>query len=505
MILIWLVVILLAGGLAALVAGRQSHLAARWISLIAISVDFVITLGLWQQHSAEMSLTGHGPWLIEFTSGWIPQFGIGIHFGLDGLSLLMLLLTFFMGIISVVASWNEIQDRVAFFHFNLMWVLAGITGVFLALDLFLFYFFWEVMLIPMYFLIVVWGHENRVYAAIKFFIFTQASSLMMLIAILGLVFVHHRATGNYTFDYTQLIGTAMTPHLALWLMLGFFVAFATKLPAFPFHPWLPDAHTEAPTAGSIILAALMLKTGAYGLIRFVVPLFPDAAHRFAHVAMLLGVLGIIYGAVLAYGQTDLKRLVAYTSVSHLGFVMLGVFAWNQLALQGSVMEMICHGFSTGGLFFLVGSLKDRLHTRDMRRMGGLWATVPRLSGIGLFLAMASLGLPGLGNFVAEFLVLVGSYHASLGLTIAATIGLIFAMAYSLAIVSRVFHGENIHGWKIPDLSMREAMGLGSMVVMLLWLGFYPQPVLRTADAALTQMQQFASTGAAALRTMGMVR
>lgn len=493
MILVWLIVILLAGGLLAWAAGRQSALAARWISLAAITIDFAITIGLWLEHPGHMTITGHGPWLVEFTRDWIPQFGISIHFGLDGLSLLMLLLTFFMGIISVLASWKEIEDRVGFHHFNLMWVLAGVVGVFLALDLFLFYFFWEVMLIPMYFLIAIWGHENRIYAAVKFFIFTQASSLMMLIAMLGLVFVHHRATGDYTFDYLKLIGTVMTPHLARWLMLGFFVAFATKLPAFPFHPWLPDAHTEAPTAGSIILAALMLKTGAYGLIRFVVPLFPDAAHSFAPVAMLLGVIGIIYGAILAYGQTDLKRLVAYTSVSHLGFVMLGVFAWNQLALQGSVMEMICHGFSTGGLFFMVGLLKERLHTRDMRRMGGLWATVPRLSGVGMVLAMASLGLPGLGNFVAEFLVLVGTYHVSPGLTVAATIGLILAMAYSLAIVSRVFHGDNVHNWKVPDLSLREALGLGSMLVILLWLGLYPQPVLRTAKAALEQMQQYASS------------
>ena len=235
----------------------------------------------------------------------------------------------------MLASWTEIQEAVGFFHLNLLWVLAGIAGVFLAMDLFLFYFAWELMLVPMYFLIAIWGHERRVYAAVKFFLFTQLSGLLMLIAILALYFAHHTATGIFTFEYADLLGTPLSPHAALWIMLGFFVAFAVKLPMFPLHTWLPDAHTEAPTAGSVVLAGLLLKTGAYGLLRFVMPLFPAAARAFAPVAMVLAVIGILYGAILAFAQTDLKRLVAYTSVSHLGFVLLGIFAWNKLALQGA--------------------------------------------------------------------------------------------------------------------------------------------------------------------------
>ena len=303
-----------------------------------------------------------------------------------------------------------------------MWVLAGIVGVFLAVDLFLFYFAWELMLIPMYFLIVIWGHERRVYAAMKFFLFTQFSGLLMLIAILALYFIHHQATGVYTFEYSELLGTQLSPGAELWIMLGFFVAFAVKLPVVPLHTWLPDAHTEAPTAGSVILAGLLLKTGAYGLLRFVIPLFPHAAHEFTPVALVLAVIGIVYGAVMAFSQTDLKRLVAYTSVSHLGFVLLGIFSWNPLALQGAIMTMICHGLSTGALFILVGGLQERIHTRDLERMGGLWTVAPRLSGAALFFSLASLGLPGLGDFVGEFLVLLGSYKISVTITVVASLG-----------------------------------------------------------------------------------
>ncbi len=266
---------------------------------------------------------------------------------------------------SVLVSWTEIQYQVGFFHFNLLWILAGIAGVFLAVDLFLFYFAWELMLIPMYFLIAIWGHEHRRYAAVKFFLFTQLSGLLMLIAILALYFAHHNATGVYTFEYGELLGTPLAPATEMWIMLGFFTAFAVKLPVVPLHTWLPDAHTEAPTAGSVILAGLLLKTGAYGMIRFVVPLFPHAAAPLRAGGHVLGVAGILYGAVLAFSQTDLKRLVACTSVSHLGFVLLGIFAWNSLALEGAVMTMIAHGISTGALFVIVGALQERIHTRDI--------------------------------------------------------------------------------------------------------------------------------------------
>jgi NADH-quinone oxidoreductase subunit M len=278
----------------------------------------------------------------------------------------------------------------------------------------------------------------------------------------------------------------------MWLMLGFFIAFAVKLPVVPVHTWLPDAHTEAPTAGSVILAGLLLKTGAYGLLRFVLPLFPDAARAFAPVAMTLGVIGILYGAVLAFAQTDLKRLVAYTSISHLGFVLLGVFALNELALQGAVMQMLCHGISTGALFILAGALQERIHTRDMDNMGGLWAAAPRTGGAALFFALASLGLPGLGNFVGEFLVLIGTYRVSIVLTAIAALGLIVATIYSLWIIQRVFYGEKKANIVFADLSAREMIVMLAMVVSLVWLGLYPQTVLTTARYSLNRLQRNAA-------------
>ena len=405
------------------------------------------------------------------------------------LSLVLVLLTSLMGIMAVASAWTEINERTGFFYFNLLWVLAGITGVFLALDLFLFYFFWEMMLVPMYFIIAIWGHENRVYAASKFFLFTQASGLLMLLAILGLYFVHGRNTGIYTFNYMQLLGTSLSPATAMWLMLGFFVAFAVKLPAVPVHSWLPDAHTEAPTAGSVILAGLLLKTGAYGLLRFVVPLFPAAAAEFSPVAMILAVVSILYGALQAFGQTDLKKLIAYTSVSHMGFVLLGVFAWNRIALQGVVMQIICHGISTGALFILVGALQERIHTRDLDRMGGLWSIMPRMGAAMMLFSLASLGLPGLGNFIGEFLVLLGAFRASAPLTVAASLGLITSCVYSLWIVQRTFHGPNKEGWKPPDLSIRETAVMAVMTVLIVWLGLFPQPVFTFVNPSLASWKE----------------
>ena len=489
MILAWFISSLLAGGFLAWLFGQRHPLWARWIALGALAIDLLLGLAIWLWHLGQVALSEHGAWLIELQWAWIPQFGISFHLAMDGLSLLLVLLTFFLGIMAVIASWSEIQVGVGFFHFNLLWVLAGIVGVFLALDLFLFYFFWEMMLVPMYFLISIWGHENRVYAAIKFFIFTQASSLLMLLAILTLFFLHHQQTGVYTFAYAQLLGTPLGPSTAMWLMLGFFVAFAVKLPAVPFHTWLPDAHTEAPTAGSVILAGLLLKTGAYGMLRFALPLFPQAAWLFAPAAMVLAVTGILYGAVLAFAQTDLKRLVAYTSISHLGFVLLGIFAWNELALQGAVLQMICHGIGTGALFMLAGALQARLHTRDMSRMGGLWSTAPRLGGVGLFFAMAALGLPGLGNFLAEFLVLVGSFQVNVLLTIMATLGLVTATVYALRLIQRTFHGPNTEGWRLPDLTARDMATMAVMIAALVWLGLYPQALLETAAPVLNDLQQ----------------
>jgi NADH-quinone oxidoreductase subunit M len=492
MILIWLIAILLAAGFAAWVVARWSALAARWIALAATIADFVITLVVWLHHYGQLSLLTQSNWIEQLEWSWIPRFGIHFHLALDGLSLLLLMLTFLLGMVSVLVSWTEIQDGVGFFHLNLLWILAGITGVFLALDLFLFYFAWELMLVPMYFLIALWGHERRRYASVKFFLFTQLSGLLMLIAILALYFAHHASTGVYTFEYEQLLATPLSSTAAWWMMLGFFVAFAVKLPVVPVHVWLPDAHTEAPTAGSVVLAGLLLKTGAYGLLRFVVPLFPDAAHQFAPIAMILAVIGILYGGVLALGQSDFKRLVAYTSISHLGFVLLGIFAWNELALQGALVSMIAHGISTGALFVIAGLLQDRMHTRDMSRMSGLWSTMPRLSGAGLFFALGSLGLPGLGDFVGEFLVLLGTYRVSRVLTVLATIGVLVSTFYALRLVQRAFHGANVHEWSLPDLVKREILILAPMIVLLLWLGLYPLPVLNTFKPAMINLQQFSS-------------
>jgi NADH-quinone oxidoreductase subunit M len=383
-----------------------------------------------------------------------------------------------------------------------MWTAAGLAGVFMALDLFLFYFFFEMMLVPLYFLIAIWGHENRLRAAVKFFIYTQASGLLMLIAILGLYFVHGRNTGVYTFDYLQLLGGALSSQESLWLMLGFFAAFAVKLPVIPLHGWLPDAHSQAPTAGSVDLAGLVIKVGAFGMMRFMFPLFPESSFDLSGVGMALGVAGILYGAVMAFSQTDLKRLVAYTSVSHMGFVLLGIFAWNGLALQGVVLQIVCHGLSTGGLFILVGALDERLGTRDLAKMGGFWGIWPRMGGVGMFLAMAALGLPALGNFLADFLILLGAYQVNRPAAIIASVGLVFSTVYALWFVQKVFHGpdpptdrsSNRPLW--GDLDRREIVMMAVVLVVILWLGLYPQTFVRTMTQTSDSLLQLAVPPAA---------
>jgi len=496
MILVWLIVIPLVAGLLAWMSGRRSRTWPRWIALAGISGDLLIAIVVWIRARGAPP-PGAAPWIVDLNARWVDPLGISFHLGLDGLSLLLVLLTAFLGVLSVAASWTEIQERVGLFHFHLMWVLAGIIGVFLALDSFLFYFFWEMMLVPMYFLIGMWGHERRIYAAVKFFIFTQISGLLMLIAIVALYFVHGRATGVYTFDYVQLVGTRLEPTTAWWLMLGFVGAFAVKLPMVPVHTWLPDAHTEAPTVGSVVLASLLLKTGAYGLLRFVLPLFHEAAGAFAPVAIVVGVVGVLYGAVLAFGQTDLKRLVAYTSVSHMGFVLIGVFAGTTLALHGAILQILCHGISTGALFILVGALQERTHTRDTRRLGGLWHVVPRMGGMTMVFALASMGLPGLGNFVAEFLVLIGTYPVSPGATILASLGLIVSTVYALWMVQAAFQGREPEPLRIRDLGPREMAMAIALVVAIVWLGIYPQPVIDTAAPVVTSLTTASPTRSAA--------
>jgi NADH-quinone oxidoreductase subunit M len=486
MILVGFILLLMGCGLLAWLAGRWNNTLPRIISLAGLVIQFVVVTYLCASIKTGLSSPG---WIVSYTHSWIPAFGIQIKLAADGLSLLMLLLTSFLGILSVLVSWKEINQRVGFFHFNLMFVLAGITGVFLSMDLFLFYFSWEVMLIPMYFLIAIWGNENKTYAAYKFFLFTQASGLLMFLSIIGLYLVHGHNTGVFTFDYEQLLGTKMAPQTALLLMLGFVIAFMVKLSTVPFHSWLPDAHTQAPTAGSVILAGLLLKTGAYGLIRFVLPLFPQASHQFAPIAMTLGVISILYGAKLAFAQTDLKRLVAYISVSHMGFILLGIYAFNEMAMQGVVMQMIAHGISTGALFIIAGALHERIRTRDLGQMGGLWAKVPKMGAMGLIFVMASLGLPGMGNFIAEILILTGSFFASKVLTIIATLGLVAATIYSLRIMQKVFYGKEQKIWVIKDFNLREMGIMIPLIIAIIWLGLFPSTVLTIAKPMVLKVMQ----------------
>ena len=477
--ILWVVLNLLALGVVAWASERLDSRAPRWVSLAAFALGLAWAALEWQGGP-----DANGLYAAQ-SFDWIPRFGIAVILELDGLSLLMVALTMFLGIVAVVSSWDETEHGEGFFQFNILWVMAGVVGVFTALDLFLFFFFWEVMLIPMYFLIAIWGHEEKGYASMKFFLFTQASGLLMLLSILALVFFHYAATGTVTFSYRDLLGASVPESLRPWLMLGFFAAFATKLPAVPVHTWLPDAHTQAPTAGSVILAGILLKTGAYGLIRFAVPLFPEASQDFAWWAMLLGVASILYGGVMAFSQTDFKRLVAYSSIAHMGFVLLGVYAFNEQGMQGAVVTMVAHGFSTAALFMMAGAIQQRLHTREMARMGGLWTHAPRMGAMTLFFVVASVGMPGLGNFVGEFLALLGAFKANWPLTVAATFGIVVAAVYGLYLMQRSFQGEpNPDVAAMRDFGLREMSVMVAMMIALVWVGVYPQPVLDLSAATI---------------------
>ena len=476
------VLLLLAAGVVAWASERAAGNAPRVVSVAAFALGLAWTALEW--------LSGpdaNGLYAAQFIE-WIPRFGINVVLEMDGLSLLLVALTMFLGLVAVVSSWEEVETGKGFFQFNILWVMAGVVGVFTALDLFLFFFFWEVMLIPMYFLIAIWGHENKGYASMKFFLFTQISGLLMLLAILGLVFFHYESSGVITFGYKELLGADIGADARVWLMLGFFAAFATKLPSVPVHTWLPDAHTQAPTAGSVILAGILLKTGAYGLIRFAVPLFPDASRDLAWWGMLLGAASILYGGAMAFSQSDFKRLVAYSSIAHMGFILIGVYAFNEQGMQGAVVTMIAHGFSTAALFMLAGAIQQRLHTREMANMGGLWVHAPRMGVTTLFFVVASVGMPGLGNFVGEFLALLGAFEANVPLAVAATIGIVVAAVYGLHLMQRSFQGEpnpQVRGMR--DFGAREMSVMAPMMIGLVWVGVYPQPILDMSAATIAAL------------------
>ncbi len=489
MILALIILILILGGILSLATIRRSEMLCRWIALLAVSIDLVLVVFYWVSNYNDISLLEAGSWLLDFRKEWIPRWGISFHLALDGLSLILVVLTLFLGLISILVSWRQIKERVRFFHFNILWILAGLLGVFLAMDLFLFYFFWEMMLIPMFFIINIWGYENRHYAAVKFFLFTQGSGLLMLLAILGLYFLHGNTTGIFTFDYFELIGTQLAYKTGFWLMGGFLIAFAVKLPAIPFHTWLPDAHTEAPTAGSIILAGLLLKTGAYGMLRFVLPLFPEASNQIAPYAVTIGVIGVLYGAKMAYAQSNLKRLIAFTSVSHMGFVMLGIFSFQALAYQGVVLQIVAHGITTGALFMIAGAIKERTQSLDMNKMGGFWQQMPRMGGISLVFILASLGLPGLGNFIAEFLVLSGAFQTHMTASVFASLGLIASVIYSLKVFQKVFHGKPIEQYELVDFSIRENAIMAALILVIVGLGFFPQALINTVKIP-TEMSSY---------------
>jgi len=497
MILCWLLFVPFIGGLLCwqLESRHAPSQAPRWIALLTMLIVVGLALWLWLtgDYSLAGGVVGDAPnWAHEIRLSWIDRFGISFHLALDGLSLIMIMLTGFLGVLAVVCSWQEITNRIGFFHLNLLWIIGGVVGVFLAVDLFLFFFFWEMMLVPMYFLIALWGHSGskgntRIGAAIKFFIYTQASGLLMLVSILGLVFAHYSQTGTFTFDYMVLRETPLTGTIAYVLMLGFFIAFAVKLPVVPLHGWLPDAHAQAPTAGSVDLAGILLKTAAYGMLRFAIPLFPEASAQFAPVAMALGLFGIYYGALLAFSQTDVKRLIACSSISHMGFVLIGIYSGTLLALQGVIVQMVAHAFSAAGLFIISGQIYERIHTRDMRQMGGLFGRMGALPGFALVFVMASLGMPGTGNFIGEFLILFGAFDTVPWVVVAASGGLVMAAIYSLVLMHRVYWGTPKSEASLGGLDPREYSMMLLLLVLTLWLGLFPNTVLDISHTAMTEV------------------
>jgi NADH-quinone oxidoreductase subunit M len=473
----------LAGAVVSAVIPRARHAALRAWALVVSIVAFAFSIGV----LVEFATGEAGLQLVE-RAEWIPAVGASYHLGIDGISLFLVLLTTFLLPICVLASW-KIERNPKLFMALLLALETAVLGVFLSQDLLLFFLFWDGMLVPMYFLIGYWGYEDRIYAAVKFFIYTLLGGLLMLVGILVTTFQARGALGSFTFDLTEIQQVSFGAGTQRWLFLAFFVAFAIKIPLFPLHTWLPDAHTEAPTAGSVILAGVLLKLGAYGILRFAVSLFPSAAKEFAPWIVALALVGIIYGALVALMQRDLKRLVAYSSVSHLGFVVLGIFAFTVTSVQGASIQMVSHGLSTGALFLLVGMLYERRHTRLIEDFGGLAATTPVFAGIFLLVALSSLGLPGLNGFVGEFLILAGTFTVNRPWAIIAGVGVILAALYLLWAYQRVMHGpvrleENR---RIPDLDARELVLLAPVLVAIVVIGVWPKPILDRMEPSLERV------------------
>ena len=482
-----LVVVPLAGGVAVLFAGRGRDPLVRQVALLVSLVTFVLSLVVW----ARFDPTSADYQFVERYT-WLPDFGISYHVGVDGISLLLVILTTFLTPLSLLCAWESIETRVREFAFFMLGLEAAMIGVFISIDLFLFYLFWDAMLIPMYFLIGVWGYDRRIYAAVKFILYTMAGSVLMLIAIIWIAYYHQTATGVPSFDLIDLVALNVPAALQTWLFLAFTVAFAIKVPLFPFHTWLPDAHVEAPTAGSVILAGVLLKMGTYGLLRFAFPLFPDAAMAFAPLLAILAIIGIVYGALVAMVQPDMKKLVAYSSVSHLGFVVLGICALNINGVQGAVYQMLAHGVSTGGLFLIVGMLSDRRHTRLIAEYGGLKAVTPRLVAAFLLITLASIALPGMNGFVGEFLILLGSFTGQFDpdrarfYTAIAASGVILSAVYMLWMFQRVNYGPvtNDKNRGLRDLSVREWFVIGPICAAAIVMGVVPQVFLKPMEPAV---------------------
>ncbi len=471
---------------------------ARWVALVTSLITFGISIALLVQFNADnpnMQMVINEPWIR--VSDWT----ISFYMGVDGMSILLVLLTTLLIPISILSTWTAVEERVREFMMFFLLLEIGMTGVFLSLDLFLFYIFWEFTLVPMYFLIGIWGGPNRIYAAIKFFLYTMAGSILMLLAILWL------GIAGGTFSLTELIaGNQIPPNLQFWLFLAFAAAFAIKVPMWPLHSWLPDAHVEAPTAGSVILAGVLLKMGTYGFLRFNIALFPNASIQLAPWIALFAVIGILYGAMVSYAQKDVKKLVAYSSVSHLGFVMLGLFALNSQGVQGGILQMVNHGISTGALFLVVGMIYERRHTRDMDAFGGLWKVMPVYGTLTLIVALSSMGLPGLNGFVGEFTILLGAWAAggaggalgSYWFAGLAAIGVILAAVYILFMFQKLFLGkvDKEENRSLKDLNWREIAVLVPLLILIFWIGLYPAPFFNLMGPAVDKL--LAGVQAAAL-------